>query len=46
VELTFECGDRLDDEHVDVPPFSDNGHLKLKIEQWVTTSFGLVIKKP
>jgi cyclopropane fatty-acyl-phospholipid synthase-like methyltransferase len=45
IELTFELGDQPLDQHVDVAPYSADRHLKLRIERWVTTSFGLIVHK-
>lgn len=45
VTLNFNTGDLPLDKHVDVPPFNDDNHLKLLISKWVTTSFGLIIRK-
>jgi hypothetical protein len=44
-ELNFDLGDLPGDHHVDVAPYRDNGHLKLKIAQWTSTSFGLIVRK-
>ncbi|QRM36937.1 hypothetical protein F3X89_03685 [Rhizobium rhizogenes] len=33
------------DHHVDVPPYSQNPHLKLLLGQYVTTSIGIVIRR-
>jgi hypothetical protein len=33
------------DHHVDVPPYSQNPHLKLLLGQYVTTSVGIVIRR-
>ena len=45
IDLTFDLGDQPLDRHVDMAPYSADRHLKLMIEKWVTTSFGLVIQK-
>jgi len=45
VPLTFDQGDQLDDRHVDVPPYSSDNHLKLALGQFVSTSFGLAVRK-
>ncbi len=34
------------DTYVDLPPYSQDEHLKLSIEPYVTTSIGLVFEKP
>lgn len=45
IDLTFDFGDQPLDQHIDVAPFSADRHLKLQIERWVTTSFGLIVQK-
>lgn len=45
VELTLaDAGDPLD-RHVDVPPYSAYDHVRLQLENFVSTSIGLVIEK-
>lgn len=39
------AGDPLD-KHVDVPPYSDDNHLRLQLDRYVSTSIGIVIEKP
>lgn len=45
IDLTFDLGDQPLDRHIDMAPYSADRHLKLMIEKWVTTSFGLIIQK-
>lgn len=45
VVLNFDTGDLPLDHHVDLPPYGVENHLKLQIERWVTTSFGLIVRK-
>ncbi|PNU05159.1 hypothetical protein A8V01_04425 [Novosphingobium guangzhouense] len=45
VLFNFELGDLPLDKHVDLPPYALDNHLKLRIEQWTTTSFGIVVRK-
>lgn len=45
VELNFVTGEDPLDVHVDLPPYQPDNHLKLQIERWVTTSFGIVMRK-
>ena len=45
IVLNFNTGDQPLDLHIDVPPYSQSNHLKLQIAQWVTTSFGITIRK-
>ncbi|MET0247948.1 MAG: hypothetical protein ABW182_14455 [Sphingomonas sp.] len=44
--FNFELGEQPLDKHIDVAPYSVDNHLKLRIDQWVTTSFGIVVRKP
>jgi hypothetical protein len=39
----FELGDQPADHFVDEPPYKGNPHLKLRIEQYVCTSAGIII---
>lgn len=45
IVLNFNTGDQPLDLHIDVPPYSQSNHLKLQIAQWVTTSFGVIVRK-
>jgi hypothetical protein len=45
VSCDFSQGDMPQDQHVDVPPFSDV-HLRTELGAFVTTSLALVIEKP
>lgn len=45
ITLNFNIGDRPLDRHIDVAPFSDDRHLKLRLGAYVTTSFGLIVRK-
>lgn len=44
IVLNYNTGSGSFDGHIDVPPWSGI-HLKLQLEQYVTTSLGLLIKK-
>ena len=33
------------DKYVDIPPYTQDKHLKLKLGEYTTTSIGLIIKK-
>ncbi len=44
IVLNYNAGSGPFDRHIDVPPWSGI-HLKLQLEQYVTTSIGLIIKK-
>lgn len=43
--LRFDLGDRPLDRHVDMPPYSHDEHLKLALGRFVTTSFGLIVRR-
>jgi SAM-dependent methyltransferase len=45
IVLNFDIGDQPLDLHIDVPPYRQTDHLKLQIAQWVSTSFGLIVRK-
>jgi SAM-dependent methyltransferase len=45
VVLNFDLGDQPLDHHFDLPPYGWENHLKLQIQQWVTTSYGLIVRK-
>mgnify|MGYP006283543521 CR=1 FL=1 len=46
VTFNFDMGDQPLDRHIDMPPYAIDNHLKLQLAQWVTTSFGLVVRRP
>lgn len=43
--ITFDQGDQPEDMVVDMPPYSADQHYKLALGRYVTTSFGLVVRK-
>jgi len=43
--LCFDSGDQPLDRHVDLPPYSANDHLRLALHDFVSTSFGIVVRK-
>lgn len=43
--INWDYGDLPEDYYVDIPPYSHNPHLKLRIGKYVVTSIGLVISK-
>lgn len=45
IEVDFEPGGAPADQHVDMPPYKLEPHLKLQIEGFVCTSIGLIIGK-
>lgn len=45
VTLNFNLGREPVDRHVDLPPYKLDPHLKMQLDNFATTSFGLVIRK-
>lgn len=45
LEFNFELGELPADHHVDLPPYTSNTHLKLQLDKWVTTSFGIAFTR-
>lgn len=45
LEFNFNLGQQPLDLYIDTPPFKQNEHLKLQIQRWAVTSFGLIIRK-
>ncbi|WP_174290845.1 SAM-dependent methyltransferase [Sphingomonas bacterium] len=43
--ITFDQGDQPEDQVVDMPPYAADVHFKLALGSYVTTSFGLAIRK-
>ena len=43
--ITWDQGDQPEDQFVDVPPYAADIHFKLALGAYVTTSFGLAIRK-
>lgn len=43
--ITWDQGDQPEDQFVDVPPYAADIHFKLALGSYVTTSFGLAIRK-
>lgn len=46
IELDFTSGTRQADSFVDSPPYEGESHLKLEVDDYVATSFGLIISRP
>jgi SAM-dependent methyltransferase len=46
VDVDYNCGSGPYDYYVDVPPYKDNPHLKLRINDFIVTSIGLIFYKP
>lgn len=45
VDFNFDTGDQPEDFHIDIPPYSPDNHLKLKLAEFVTTSIGILVRK-
>ncbi len=45
LHFDWELGKRVEDAHIDLPPYTSDLHLKLQLENHVTTSFGLILTK-
>ncbi len=45
IDLDFSLGNLVADQHVDLPPYNGQYHLKLEWDKYVTTSIGLIITK-
>lgn len=45
ISIDFTSGDLPHDQFIDVPPYKHDPHLKLKLEQYVITSMGLIVEK-
>jgi SAM-dependent methyltransferase len=43
--FNFHLGDQPLDAHIDTPPYSHDNHLKLALAGFVTTSFGIIVRK-
>ena len=42
----FDPGEQPLDRYIDMPPYLDQPHLKLALEGYVSTSIGLIIRRP
>lgn len=45
MKLVLDFGDSRLDDFYDIPPYSEFNHLKIKLDSFITTSFGVLIKK-
>ncbi len=43
--ITFDSGDTDLDRVIDLPPYTSDPHLKLQLMRWVSTSFGMIVRK-
>ena len=46
IALDLHPGDGLADGTIDAPPYTHNPHLKIQLAGYVTTSIGLIVRKP
>jgi hypothetical protein len=44
-QIKYDLGDTRLDAHVDVAPYSDDNHLKLALGRFVSTSFGIIVRR-
>lgn len=44
-QFNYDLGSTPVDTHIDVPPYSENDHLKLMLGGYVTTSFGIIVRR-
>lgn len=45
IPITFDCGETDLDRVIDVPPYTNDPHLRLALLRWVATSFGMIVRK-
>ena len=45
IPISFDQGEQPDDQFVDVPPYCSDVHLKVALARYVTTSFGIIVRK-
>jgi SAM-dependent methyltransferase len=43
--MNYRIGDYVLDNYVDTPPFSLDTHLRLELQRFVSTSFGLIVRR-
>lgn len=46
IDLNFNIGEQPLDQFYDVPPYSEFNHLKLMLQSYITTSYGIIVRKP
>lgn len=44
--MEWDIGNLTQDNYVDIPPYHQDPHLKLKIQQYICTSVGFYIRRP
>lgn len=45
VPITYDQGDGEVARHIDLPPYSDDDQLKIAFRKYVSTSFGLIVRR-
>ena len=45
-EVDFSTGDLVNDDKIDMPPYTQDPHLKLQFDGYTCTSIGIFIEKP
>lgn len=45
IPITFDSGLTELDRIIDLPPYSNDSHLRLALLRWVATSFGMIVRK-
>ncbi|RYD94276.1 MAG: class I SAM-dependent methyltransferase, partial [Sphingomonadales bacterium] len=45
IPITFDSGQTELDRFIDLPPYSQDSHLRLALLRWVATSFGMIVRK-
>ena len=45
IPITFDCGETELDRVIDLPPYTNDPHLRLALLRWVATSFGMIVRK-
>lgn len=45
IPITFDSGESDLDRVIDLPPYSNDSHLRLALLRWVATSFGMIVRK-
>lgn len=44
-QIKYDLGNTEQDSYVDVPPYSSHNHLKASLGKFVTTSFGIIVRR-
>jgi hypothetical protein len=44
-DIPIRLDETLLDNHIDVPPYTHNPHLKLRLMEYTSTSFGIVVER-